>query len=244
MFLQTGAWRMFAVCALCAAGGVFAGAAGSAQLRHEPEAEMTAGQVYRQAGPSVVSISATSPHDTLTGTGFFISGDGKLVTSAHVVNDAYQVGVSVAEDTEVRARVLGVDDTTDLAVLEIDRRLQPGEALEFARTSAVQVGDPVAVIGDPMRYAKSLSSGIVSAVNRTAKAPGVRRLRGLLQTDAAVNHGSSGGPVLDTHGRVVGMTAMFAVDETGQNAAGVAFAVPADQVKRSVATVLAGRPPR
>ena len=140
-----------------------------------------------------------------TGSGFVIDEEGHIVTNQHVVADAESVEVEFSDGTEVDAEIVGTDPSSDIAVLDVDRPGTKLTALQFAPTGALEVGNPVIVLGSPFGLEGSLTTGVISAVGREIQSPNGFTIENAVQTDAALNHGNSGGPVLDTQGRVVGV---------------------------------------
>ena len=187
--------------------------------------------LYRAASPAVVAVTG----DDRTGSGFLIDDGGHIVTNAHVVGDAKELVVEIG-GRRVGARVRGVEPSVDLAVLELDVDAGDVRPLEFADSAKLGVGDPVIAIGAPFGLQGSLSSGIVSGLRRQIDSPNGFAITGVIQTDAALNPGNSGGPVLDLTGRVVGVATQIAT-EGGRNE-GIGFAVPADVVRRTAAQII------
>ena len=177
---------------------------------------------------------------TASGTGFVVDGQGHIVTAAHVVDGATSVTVKFQDGTSRRAKVLGQDDATDVAVIAVDPAGLTLHPLALGSSASVGVGAPVAAIGDPFGYERSLSTGIVSGVDRTVQAPNGFTVAHAIQTDAAMNPGNSGGPVLDANGKVVGIADQIATDGSADQSSGVGFAVPIDLVKSSLKTLEAG----
>ena len=213
-------------------------------------------EIYRKAAPSVVEIEATraagggdddtprvlpfglpQPEAQAGGTGFVIDDEGHILTNQHVVADATSVRVRFANGDVVDARVVGTDPSTDVALLQVegDRDVTP---LELGSTEALEVGDPVAAIGSPYGLEGTLTSGIVSALDRDIRAPNGFTIDGAVQTDAALNSGNSGGPLLDAQGRVVGIASQIRT-ETGGNI-GIGYAVPIETANRVVEQLLEG----
>jgi putative serine protease PepD len=195
---------------------------------------LDAGTVYDRSKDAVAFISAGSA----TGTGFVITPDGYLVTNAHVVGEAGSVRVKIGDGRSQPARIVGIDRSTDVALLKVDSGGGELPTLEFGRSSAVEVGDAVVAIGNPYGLDRTLTTGVVSALERSITAPNGFSISNVVQTDAALNPGNSGGPLIDAHGRVIGInsqieTAAQGVDGQGANA-GVGFAVPSDTVQRVV----------
>lgn len=204
--------------------------------------------VVRAARQGVVSITATvlvdapappgfeSPgkqEETSTGSGFVIDDDGTIATNAHVVAGATAVVIRLADGTTARATLVGSDTTTDLAVLSVDLPEEDLHPLTLGSAERVAVGQPVLAIGDPFGYEGSASAGIVSGLEREISAPNGWTITDAIQTDAALNHGNSGGPLLDAAGRVIGVSAQLASSGVDANV-GVAFAVPIDDHTRKV----------
>jgi S1-C subfamily serine protease len=214
--------------------------------------------VYARAAPGVVSISVTTtplavpapeglPGQLKAGSdvqllrpqlvqasGVVIDTRGHVLTADHVIADADRVRVTFDDGSTVVARVVGSDPSTDLALLHVKRDAQSLHPIPLGSTKTLRVGDPVLAVGDPFGYATSASAGIVSGLGRSIEAPNGLTTTGAIQTDAAVNHGNSGGALLDLHGRLIGVPTQIA--DSGVNAnVGVAFAVPVETVERVAA---------
>jgi putative serine protease PepD len=162
------------------------------------------------------------------GSGWVYDDRGHVVTNEHVVEGADEVTVVFQDGTEVPARVVGTDRSTDVAVLELEREHESAP-LPLGSTSSLQLGDTVVAIGSPLGLQGTVTAGIVSGLGRDIQAPNQFTIDGAVQTDAALNHGNSGGPLLDASGRVVGMNAQIA-SETGANT-GIGYAIPVETVK-------------
>ncbi len=210
------------------------------QQAHAPAqagpAAPTVGEVYRRARQAVFVVEGRQPgvewpdgppredDGVATGTGFAIAG-GRIITNQHVVAGADVVAVRLG-GRRARARVLGSDASTDLAILRLENeRARDLETLPLARSADVRPGDTAIAIGNPFGLARSLTAGVVSAVGRRITAPDGSAIRDAIQTDAAVNPGNSGGPLLDGRGRVIGVIAQSRGD-------GLSFAVPIDTLRR------------
>lgn len=165
-----------------------------------------------------------------TGTGFIIDPTGLIVTNEHVVNNAERIRIRLADGTERIARVIGADKATDLALLKIDMTDLP--VLKLGDSEAIRVGDPVLAIGNPLEYEHSTTSGIISAKGR--KVFNERPYEDFIQTDAAINRGNSGGPLLNDAGEVIGVNTVIRIDGRG-----ISFAVPSNVVRRVVAQLRA-----
>jgi putative serine protease PepD len=213
--------------------------------------------VYAGAVAGVVDITATgvtpapgampfSPPGrsvSATGTGFLVDTRGDIVTASHVVAGASSITIKLEGGTRRTARVLGVDRSTDIAVLKIDPSGLKLHALPLASSQALAVGNPLAVVGDPFQYDRSLSTGVVSALDRTIQAPNGFLVAHAIQTDATINPGNSGGPVLDAGGGVVGVVDQIATGSSSvDSSTGVGFAVPSDVVKAELSQLERGRP--
>jgi S1-C subfamily serine protease len=208
--------------------------------------------VYRERSAGVVTINAIVEGEAVSGSGFVVSKDGHVITNAHVITNsptargaaavraADQVFVRFADGNSVPAKVVGFDLFDDIGVVKVNPADEPLTVLKFGDEGSLTVGDPVAVIGSPFGedQAQSLSIGVVSALDRTIRPPAVGfETPGVIQTDAAINHGNSGGPVFDARGRVVGVAAQ--IESTGGGGEGVGFAVPAHLAERSLTEIVA-----
>ena len=196
--------------------------------------------VYNAVSPSVVNITTrvlqrTGFFEVIpqegAGSGFVVSDEGYILTNNHVVEGAEGVEVTFSDETVLPARVVGRDPANDLALLEVDA--PPGLLVPVAlgASEGLEVGQRAIAIGNPFgQFGRTLTTGVVSALGRTLQSPDGREMEGLIQTDAAINRGNSGGPLLDSAGRVIGVnTAIFSPTGTS---AGVGFAVPVDTVRR------------
>ncbi len=173
--------------------------------------------LVQSSAPSVVAVE----HGHGQGSGIIVSGDGYVITNAHVVHGrAGVLSVRLVGGEELPAEVVGEDQASDLAVLRVGARGLPSLSLDESRR--LRVGQLVLAIGNPLRFERSVSLGVVSAIDRSLPGPGRRPFEGLVQTDAAINPGNSGGPLLDARGAVVGInTAVI------PRANGLGFAIPA-----------------
>lgn len=204
----------------------------------EPAADMFEGTPFEEfsrrygfklpegQGPNGQQMPRPETHGA--GTGFIISQDGQIVTNAHVVSGADEVSVTLSDGRELTARVLGVDTATDVALIKVDERDLP--TLTFGSSAGLQVGENVIAMGNPFGLGNTVTSGIVSAIGRDLRAG---PFDDFIQTDAAINRGNSGGPLLNAEGQVIGMNTAI-ISPTG-GSIGLGFAVPADMVKQVVA---------
>jgi len=202
------------------------------------EKEVPIGDIYDHASRAVVEIAAVGGLGSQAGaqgSGFVYDTEGHIVTNQHVVAGASRISVSFWNGAERPAAVVGTDPSTDLAVLEVDATRSLFEPLRLASSSAVRVGDPVLALGSPFGLEGTVTSGIVSALHRQMTAPNTYIITDTIQTDAAINHGNSGGPLLDRDGRVIGVNAQIESESGGSD--GVGFAIPSNTV-RSIADQL------
>lgn len=199
--------------------------------------------LFEAASRSVVCIRTFSRHvgesagavhelPLGAGSGFVWDRQGHIVTNVHVVDGAEQVEVALADRSHWRARLVGIAPEKDLAVLRIDAPAEQLEPLPVADSTLVRVGQTVLAVGNPFGFDHTLTTGIGSALGRTIDSPSGVRIHGMIQTDAAINPGSSGGPLIDSRGRLVGVNT--AIYGTSGSSAGVGFAIPAAAVARSV----------
>ena len=208
-------------------------------------AERRITDVYARVAPSVVNINTqvmvqgffgVMPEEG-SGSGFVLDSEGRILTNYHVIENADQIDISFGSDGSQPGRVVGVDPRNDLAVVQIDALPVGVQPLELGTSSLLKVGQWAIAIGNPFgQFDRTLTTGVISALNRTLQSSDGRTITGVIQTDAAINRGNSGGPLLDSSGKVVGInSAIFS--PTGSNA-GVGFAVPVDTVRRVLPDLL------
>lgn len=195
-------------------------------------------QVAAAVGPSVVLLKT----DEGQGSGIIYSDDGVIVTNAHVVGDATEMSVTLPSGVQVPAEVLGLDTDTDIAVLQIDATKNEVIPATFAPDSSVQVGQLAVAIGSPFGLERTVTAGIISAINRPVSAEFEGETNSMLQTDAPINPGNSGGALADRQGRVVGMNTLIRTDGTAAGNIGVGFAIPADTMRFIADRLVAGEP--
>jgi putative serine protease PepD len=198
---------------------------------------LTASEVYARASKSVVEISAGSGQGSAQGSGFVYDAGGHIVTNQHVVAGASSISVSFWNGVELDATLVGTDPSTDLAVLHVNAPTGLLVPVRLGDSSAVRVGDPVVAIGSPFGLEGTITSGIVSALHREMTAPNNFAITDTIQTDAAINHGNSGGPLLDRHARVIGVNSQIESDSGGSD--GVGFAIPSNTVRSIVRQLIA-----
>ena len=204
--------------------------------------------VYERVAPSVVNITTqvltrgfffdAVPQEG-AGSGFVLDEAGHVLTNYHVIEGAQQIEITFSDDTVLQAEVAGADPRNDIAVLELTESAPDGLLVPAAlgTSSTLQVGQRAVAIGNPFgEFGRTLTTGVVSALDRTLTSPDGVEMSGIIQTDASINRGNSGGPLLDSAGRVVGInSAIFSPSGTS---AGVGFAIPVDTVKRVLPDLL------
>jgi putative serine protease PepD len=199
--------------------------------------------IYARTAPGVAFVEAQGAGGSGgSGSGFLFDAQGHVVTNEHVVEAGQRFTVRFGEDGDpIDAEVVGQDRSTDLAVLEVDPKKVPAETkpLELASSSDLRPGDAAIAIGSPFGLSGTVTTGIISALDRSIRSPSGFPIDGVLQTDAAINPGNSGGPLLDAQGRVIGVNSQIASGSAQQNS-GVGFAVPVDTVKEVVPKLIAG----
>jgi putative serine protease PepD len=211
-------------------------------------------QLYNQATPGVVDIVVDStsasgnfgplgPNRQQTkaeGTGFELDAKGDILTNQHVVAGATSIKVRFKDGSTATAKLVGADKATDIAVIKVDAPASKLHPLTLGSSANVQPGQSVVAIGSPYGLIGTMTAGIVSAVNRTITAPNQFSLSGAIQTDAAINHGNSGGPLIDTStGDVIGVNAQ--IDSGSGDNSGVGFAIPIDTAKRVAQALMANQ---
>jgi S1-C subfamily serine protease len=210
---------------------------------------LTARDIYKRDAPGVVYIKAEvvqrtqSPFDfglpqeqqgTATGSGFVLDKDGTILTNAHVINGARKVTVQFADKQQADAKVLGKDESTDLALLKVDPAKLKLVPLALGTSRNVQVGDPAVAIGNPFGLERTLTTGVISAVHRPIQAPNGFQIDDAIQTDAPINPGNSGGPLIDATGKVIGINSQIETGGSGNGSVGIGFAVPIDTAKKII----------
>jgi S1-C subfamily serine protease len=201
-------------------------------------------EIYKRDGPGVAFVEATQPATqeaspfnpfgeaevgggTATGSGFVIDTEGHLLTNNHVVEGADKISVKIgASEKSYPAKVVGADPSTDVAVLKVDVPAGTLHPLALGDSSKVEVGDPVVAIGNPFGLDSTVTSGIVSALQRQIEAPAGFSISHVIQTDAAINPGNSGGPLIDANGEVIGINSQIETGGGGNGNVGIGFAIP------------------
>lgn len=196
--------------------------------------------VYQRTSSGVVNITSTSTAYTFfnqaipqtgTGSGVIIDNAGHIVTNHHVIENAENVVVTLADKSTFKAKVVGDDRKNDLAVLKIDAPKEHLSPIPLGNSKGLQVGQKVLAIGNPYTYDRSLTTGIISALGRSITTESKFNIEGVIQTDAAINPGNSGGPLLNSSGQVIGINSAIVSSANGGNI-GIGFAIPVDTVRR------------
>ena len=216
---------------------------------------LNAAEIYKRDGPGVVFIvadvvePAQTPFDfgvpqqrgQSTGTGFVIDEEGNILTNAHVVENATDVTVRFSDARTAPAEIRGRDRSSDLALIKVDPEGLALKPLTLGSSADVQVGDPTVAIGNPFGLERTLTTGVVSALQRRIEAPDGFQISDVIQTDAAINPGNSGGPLIDASGRVIGINSAIRTGGAGEGNIGIGFAVPIDTAKRVLPTLKEGK---
>lgn len=210
-------------------------------------AEKSTITIFKQASPSVVNITSIGIERDMftlnqyqipqgTGSGFIWDNFGNVITNFHVIQNADAAQVTLADQSTFKARVVGVAPDKDLAVLRIDAPTAKLQAIPLGTSKDLQVGQSVFAIGNPFGLDQTLTTGVISALNREIESVTRRPIQGVIQSDAAINPGNSGGPLLDSAGRLIGVNT--AIYSPSGASAGIGFAIPADTVNRIVTELI------
>jgi S1-C subfamily serine protease len=202
-----------------------------------PSKGLSVAEVVKRKSPAVVSISNETTQGGSLGSGFLIDAAGHIITNAHVVDSASKTTVTFKDGTEAEGTILGVDTSTDVAVVKIDKVPTGVSPLPLGNSGGLTVGQEVVAIGNPYGYSGTATTGIVSALERVIESPSGFTIQNAIQTDAAINQGNSGGPLFDRDGRVIGINSQIASKNGGN--VGIGFAVPIDTVRPIVASIIA-----
>jgi S1-C subfamily serine protease len=217
----------------------------SLDQRVEDAGSGLAGRIYRDAAPGVVQVTSSieqedpffgSQGGQALGSGFVIDKLGYVITNFHVVEGASNVYVNFSGNDRMKAKVVGTDPSTDIAVLQIDAGTRALTPLPLGDSDAVRVGDPVVAIGNPFGLDRTVTAGIVSALQREIVAPNGYPIDKVIQTDAAINKGNSGGPLLSARGEVIGVNSQIETESGGN--VGIGFAVPINTVEEVASALI------
>jgi S1-C subfamily serine protease len=254
---------------IVAAAGGLAGTTTVREVVASPEASvasferaqrgLTIHEIYDRSAPGVVQVTATARVATQSdpfldpfgfasptletqralGSGFVVDKAGHIVTNYHVVQGATRVEVSFSDNEQLPARIVGRDPATDLAVLQVKAHSRALTPLTLGNSDAVRVGDSVVAIGNPLGFDRTVTAGIVSALQRVIQSPNSYSIDHVIQTDAALNKGNSGGPLLNARGEVIGVNSQIAAGDTGASGnIGIGFAVPINTVRTVAAQLI------
>jgi len=216
---------------------------------------LTIGQIYKRDAPGVVQITAKvvqqqrdpffgtpfgfpTESDTL-GSGFVHSKEGYIITNYHVIQNARSIRVSFSNSDSLPAKIVGADPSTDIAVLQVSAKSRALKPLPLGDSDSVGVGDAVVALGNPFGYSRTVTAGIVSALQRRIQSPNAQTIDHVIQTDAAINPGNSGGPLLNARGEVIGVNAAISTGNSGAGGnIGIGFAIPIDTVRDVAAQLI------
>jgi S1-C subfamily serine protease len=219
-------------------------------------AGLTPHEIYERNAPGVAFVTSTiiqksestlnlfggesSRQGVATGSGIVIDSNGTILTNYHVVENAIKVTVSFEKGKTVEAKVVGKDPSNDLAILRIPTDGLTLHPLTLGDSSTAEVGDPAYAIGNPFDLQRTLTTGVISALQRQITAPNGFTIDNVLQTDAPINPGNSGGPLLDAEGRVIGINSQIETGSSGGGSVGIGFAVPINTAKSEIAALEKG----
>jgi S1-C subfamily serine protease len=219
----------------------------SSDTSETPKGGLTVEQIYNRDSPGVAFVQAkitqqvSSPfgfpseqQGVSTGSGFVIDKKGDIITNSHVVNGASQITVRFGNSGDIKATLVGKDVSTDLALLHVDPSAAKLHPLQLGDSSKVRVGDAAIAIGNPFGFDRTVTSGIVSALQRQIDAPNNFTINNVIQTDAAINPGNSGGPLINADGQVIGINSQIATGGNGNGNVGIGFAIPINTVKAAI----------
>jgi S1-C subfamily serine protease len=206
---------------------------------------LTPHEIYERDARGVVFVSAKvvettqSPFDLFpteesgsqTGSGFVIRSNGTILTNAHVIDGAVKITVEFADGRTVPATVIGKDPDDDLALLKVDPAGERLDVLPLGNSATVEVGDPTVAIGNPFDLQRTLTTGVVSALQRSISAPNGFTVGNVIQTDAPINPGNSGGPLINAEGQVIGINSQIQTADGSDGNVGIGFAIPINTAK-------------
>ncbi|MCW3018890.1 MAG: hypothetical protein JWN10_1198 [Solirubrobacterales bacterium] len=213
-----------------------------AYVRDAPGVAFVTSTVVQKSESSPFNLfgEQTQRQGTATGSGIVIDAKGTILTNYHVVENAVKVTVSFEKGKSVEAKVVGKDPSDDLAILRIPTDGLTLHPLKLGDSSAVEVGDPVYAIGNPFDLERTLTTGVISALQREITAPNGFTINHVLQTDAPINPGNSGGPLLNINGEVIGINSQIETGGNGGGSVGIGFSIPINTAKSEIATLEKG----
>jgi S1-C subfamily serine protease len=199
-------------------------------------------QIYKADGNGVAFIESQEAEGVASGSGIVLDSEGHVLTNNHVVEGGEQIAVKLeSEGTAYPATVVGTEPNSDLALLRVEAPASKLHPLKLGDSSKVEVGDPVVAIGNPFDLERTVTSGIISALQREIQAPNGTTIDNVLQTDAAINPGNSGGPLINADGEVIGINSQIETGGEGSDGnVGIGFAIPIDTAKEEIAQLEAG----
>jgi putative serine protease PepD len=215
------------------------GSTGAIQNASDTTSAISVPAVYQRTHKGVVDIVVSQAQGSAEGSGWVYDSKGDIVTNEHVVSGATSITVTLWNGKSFKGHLVGSDSSTDLAVVRISAPASMLTPLALGNSDAVQVGSPVVAIGSPFGLAETVTSGIVSALGRSIDAPNNFTIANAIQTDAPINHGNSGGPLLSAAGQVIGVNAQIQSQSGGSE--GVGFAIPSNTVRTVVSQLVAGK---
>jgi S1-C subfamily serine protease len=213
-----------------------------AYVRDAPGVAFVTSTIVQKSESSPFNLfgEETERQGTATGSGIVIDANGTILTNYHVIENAIKVTVSFEKGQSVEAKVVGKDPSDDLAVLRIPTDGLTLHPLKLGDSSAVQVGDPVYAIGNPFDLERTLTTGVISALQRQITAPNGFTIDNVLQTDAPINPGNSGGPLLNVEGEVIGINSQIETGGSGDGSVGIGFSIPINTAKSQIAALEKG----
>jgi S1-C subfamily serine protease len=214
----------------------------AASVTSDEEGGNTVNEIYKADGPGVAFIESKVSEGVASGSGIVLDDEGHVLTNNHVIEGAEQVTVSLeAEGTMYPATVVGTEPNSDLALLKVEAPASKLHPLKLGDSSRMEVGDPVVAIGNPFDLQRTVTSGIVSALQREIQAPDGVTIDNVIQTDAAINPGNSGGPLINSVGEVIGINSQIETGGEGSEGnVGIGFAIPINTAKEEIATLESG----
>jgi S1-C subfamily serine protease len=218
------------------------GATPAAAITNGESGSNTINQIYKADGDGVAFIESKVSEGVASGSGVVLDDEGHVLTNNHVIEGASEVTVSLeAEGQMYPATVVGTEPNKDLALLKVEAPASKLHPLKLGDSSQMEVGDPVVAIGNPFDLQRTVTSGIVSALQREIQAPDGVTIDNVIQTDAAINPGNSGGPLINSSGEVIGINSQIETGGSGSEGnVGIGFAIPIDTAKEEIATLESG----